>query len=82
MKRRNFLKGFLAATGTLAVAPALLLEPAETPIPSYEGIITMMSTVGPFEYNKLTGDLFIAWAKDIFEPNNGERVFISEGQVL
>ena len=27
MNRRNFLKGFLAATGTLAVAPTLVLEP-------------------------------------------------------
>ena len=29
MNRRNFLKGFLAATGTLAVAPALALKPVE-----------------------------------------------------
>ena len=29
MKRRNFLKGFLAATGTLAVAPVLVLESVE-----------------------------------------------------
>lgn len=29
MKRRNFLKGFLAATGTLAVAPAIALAPVE-----------------------------------------------------
>ena len=29
MKRRNFLKGFLAATGTLAVAPAVALAPVE-----------------------------------------------------
>lgn len=83
MKRRNFLKGFLAATGTLAVAPALVLEPVQTPfVPSYEGIMVMMSTVEPFEYNNLTGDLFTAWAKDIFRTNDGERVFISEGQVL
>ncbi len=29
MNRRNFLKGFSAATGTLAVAPALALAPVE-----------------------------------------------------
>ena len=29
MKRRNFLKGFLAATGTLAVAPAVALATVE-----------------------------------------------------
>ena len=32
MKRRNFLKGFLAATGTLAVAPVLVLEPIKEPV--------------------------------------------------
>lgn len=30
MNRRNFLKGFLAATGTLAVAPGIALAPVES----------------------------------------------------
>ena len=76
MKRRNFLKGFLAVTGTLAVAPGMAFYPME--IPSGQGLIPMMYKVEPFDYNNfaVNSDLFLSWAKDIFEPNDGTRIFI------
>jgi hypothetical protein len=45
MKRRNFLKGFLAATGTLAVAPALILEPV--PVIMEPDISKMITIIKP-----------------------------------
>ena len=81
MKRRDFLKGFAAATGTLAIAPGMALSPVE--IPLGQGLIPMMSTVELFDYNNfaVNSDLFLSWAKEIFEPNNGERIFLKNGQL-
>lgn len=62
MKRRNFLKGFLAATGTLAVAPALALEPIEHYGPSELWPIMEEIIDHQMKYNRLMieMDRFIA----------------------